>query len=259
MEVFHNFSLVHDDIMDEAPIRRGAPTIHKRWNVATGILSGDVMLIEVFRLLRQSALPDQLEPVLNAFHKVAIGVCEGQQLDMDFEMSLDVSREAYLDMIYGKTAILLSGCLEIGGLLGGAPEIVIGQLRRLGVCLGLGFQLHDDWLDTFGIPEETGKQPGGDILRNKKTALYAFAMESGSAADKAELAHWFSESDPQNNLAKIAAVQQIFRRTGATQEVADASNAYNREAGELMGALPLEGPGASYLNQLLQSLSGRTA
>jgi geranylgeranyl diphosphate synthase type II len=258
LEVFHNFSLVHDDIMDEAPIRRGEPTVHKRWNIATGILSGDVMLIDVYRLLRQSALPDQLEPVLDKFHKVAIGVCEGQQLDMDFEMNLDVSREAYLDMIYGKTAILLSGCLEIGGLLGGASEVVIEKLGRLGLCLGLGFQLHDDWLDTFGIPKETGKQPGGDILRNKKTAPLCICHGIGSTDDKAALMQWFSDSDGKNNKAKIEAVQEIFQRSGAAHAVADAASAYNREAGELLGSLPLIGPGATYLNELLKSLSGRT-
>ncbi len=259
VEVFHNFSLMLVDIMDEAPIRRGQPTVHNHWNVASGILAGDVMLIEVFRLLRQSAMPDQLVSVLQAFHTVATGVCEGQQRDMDFENCVEVSREAYLEMIYGKTAILLSGCLEIGGLLGGASDVVIGKLRRLGACLGLGFQLQDDWLDTFGDPQQTGKQPGGDILRNKKTALYAFALQAGTIAELTALAYWFSESDPAKSQAKIDAVQRLFQETGAADNVANTALSYNSEAGEIMDSLPVTGPGAGYLKELITSLNGRKA
>ncbi len=172
LEVFHNFSLVHDDIMDDAPMRRGHPTVHQAWNLPTAILSGDIMLIEVYRLLAKASEPDLLPLVLDRFHLTAIGVCKGQQLDMDFEESNEVAWSDYLTMIRGKTAILLGGSLEIGGLLGGVPVDEARLLSDAGVSLGMSFQLMDDWLDTFGDPDKTGKVRYGDILRRKKPRLF---------------------------------------------------------------------------------------
>ncbi|EMR03000.1 Farnesyl diphosphate synthase [Cesiribacter andamanensis AMV16] len=167
VEVFHNFSLMHDDIMDKAPLRRGQATVHARWNENTAILSGDVMLVKAYERLMQ--VPDGLlRPVLQKFNQCAAEVCEGQQLDMEFEAQEGVSEEAYLDMIRRKTAVLLGFSLELGGLVAGADAAACQHLYELGINLGLGFQLMDDVLDVYAPQEKFGKQVGGDIIANKK-------------------------------------------------------------------------------------------
>lgn len=259
MEVFHNFSLVHDDIMDRAPMRRGKQTVHEKWNVATAILSGDVMLIDVFRLLREASLHDQVSAVQEAFHRAAVGVCEGQQLDMDFESSPKVSWSNYLEMIRGKTAVLLSGSLEVGAILGGAERPVLDSLVRLGECVGLGFQLMDDWLDCFGDPSVTGKMAGGDILRNKKTAPYIQAVKKGSASDRDELHYWYHSDQVNRPAEKVRAVIAVMERTGAATAVMEAAAAYEREAREILTLLGAERPGMQIMQHLLESLSGRKA
>lgn len=259
LEVFHNFSLVHDDIMDRAPMRRGKQTVHEKWNVATAILSGDVMLIDVFRLLREASLPEQIGPVQEAFHRAAVGVCEGQQLDMDFESSPKVSWSNYLDMIRGKTAVLLSGSLEVGGLLGGADRATLDALVRLGECVGLGFQLMDDWLDCFGDSAVTGKMAGGDILRNKKTAPYIQAIKKGSSADRDELYFWYHNDEVIRPAEKVRAVTAVMERTGAAAAVMEAAAAYEREAREILSSLGADKPGMQIMQHLLDSLSGRNS
>ncbi len=256
MEVFHGFSLVHDDIMDEAPLRRGQPSVHVRWDVPTAILAGDVMLIEVYDLLRRACLPDQLDLVLQAFHRVATGVCEGQAMDMAFERESAVAWDEYLSMIRGKTAVLLGGSLEIGALLAGADPLSARETGRVGEDLGLGFQLEDDWLDVFGDSERTGKQPGGDILRGKKTALYILAMLQGSTDQKNDLETWFGRSPSDE---KVRAVSAIYSETGAAAAVLERSEAFFRSADDRLDRLPVRKEGCDLLRELTLTLQGRKA
>lgn len=171
VEVFHNFSLVHDDIMDNAPTRRGMPTVHEKWGIAEGILSGDNMLISVYELLLTQEIP-QKEALLSLMTKTAREVCEGQQLDMDSAVKNHVTEADYLEMIRLKTAVLLGCSIQGGGMCAGASAEVQQLLYDFAIQLGLSFQLHDDWLDAFGNPEQTGKMAGGDIAEGKKTWLY---------------------------------------------------------------------------------------
>ena len=185
IELFHNFTLIHDDIMDKAPLRRGQPTIHTKYDLTAGILCGDVMNIYAYDELAKitTALPQ----VLRVFNKTAIEVCEGQQLDMDFERRNDVSIDEYLHMIALKTSVLLACSLKIGALTAGAMGDNANKLYAFGINMGLAFQLRDDYLDAFGKPDMLGKQTGGDIIANKKTYLHLKAMEHASAAQRKEI------------------------------------------------------------------------
>jgi len=167
IEVFHNFTLMHDDIMDEAPLRRGKPTVHKKWSERIGILSGDVMLVKAYERLEQVD-DNKVVQVLQTFNACASEVCEGQQVDMNFEQIEQVSEEAYLEMIRQKTAVLLGFSMELGAILADAPENHQSLLKKFGVNIGLGFQLKDDLLDVYGDQSKFGKQVGGDIISNKK-------------------------------------------------------------------------------------------
>ncbi|MEZ4986193.1 MAG: polyprenyl synthetase family protein [Saprospiraceae bacterium] len=177
VEVFHNFSLVHDDIMDAALLRRGKPTVHAVYGVNTGILAGDVMLIHAYKHLTQTPRKEVVSKMIQVFNEVAIKVCEGQQYDVDFEGRNDVSLDEYLMMIEMKTAALLAGALELGALAGGAAEADCYHLREFGRLTGIAFQIQDDYLDTFGQAGKVGKRIGGDIVQNKKTCLYIKALE----------------------------------------------------------------------------------
>jgi geranylgeranyl diphosphate synthase, type II len=187
VEVFHNFSLVHDDIMDQAPLRRGKPTVHQKFGLNAGILSGDVMLIYSYEHLLRLGMPLHLPKILGVFNRLAIEVCEGQQYDMNFENRGDVQIEEYLRMIELKTAALIGGCMELGALVAGAGEDDVSHLGRFGRNIGVAFQLQDDILDTFGDPEKFGKKPGGDIVQNKKTYLILKAMQLADPARRARL------------------------------------------------------------------------
>jgi geranylgeranyl diphosphate synthase, type II len=186
VEAFHNFTLMHDDIMDNAPLRRGNPTVHEKWNVNTAILSGDVMLVKVYDMFL-SLEPQYLKTVIHAFNKCAAEVCEGQQWDMEFETIDKVSEAQYINMIKLKTAVLLGFSLELGAILADAPENDRKALRDFGVNIGIGFQLKDDLLDAYADPKKFGKQVGGDILANKKTFLLIQALEKVTGKRKAEL------------------------------------------------------------------------
>lgn len=208
VEVFHNFTLMHDDIMDRAPLRRGHPTVHEKWNENTAILSGDVMLVQAYELFL--ALPaDLLAKVLKRFNRTASEVCEGQQMDMNFERMSKVSIHEYLEMIKLKTSVLLGYAMELGGMIGNADENVVKDLYEAGVNLGMGFQLTDDLLDVYGDPEKFGKQVGGDILSNKKTYLYLKALETADPKTKTILEGLFSTTPADGGL-KIQQVTQIF-------------------------------------------------
>lgn len=211
VEVFHNFTLMHDDIMDAAPLRRGKQTVHTKWNVNTGILSGDVMLIFAYQLLAEVPNPALALALIRTFNRVATEVCEGQQMDMNFEQRDDVTLSEYLRMIELKTAVLLGGALEMGALCAGANAEDVGHLYEFGRLAGVAFQIQDDLLDTYGDPEKFGKQVGGDILQNKKTYLVLKALEVAPEADCAELLRRM-QTNSDNPEEKVAAVRALFDR-----------------------------------------------
>ena len=215
VEVFHNFSLVHDDIMDAAPLRRGNVTVHEKWDINTGILSGDAMLILAYQYF------EEYEPIIfralaKLFSKTALEVCEGQQWDVDFESRSDVTIPEYLKMIECKTAVLVAAAMKMGAIIAKTSDENADLIYDFGLNLGLAFQLQDDYLDAFGNPETFGKQVGGDIIENKKTYLYLKAMEFASPNEKEELVHLFS-IHPEDNSDKINSVKQIFHSSGAAQ------------------------------------------
>ncbi|HAS45798.1 MAG TPA: isoprenyl synthetase [Microscillaceae bacterium] len=208
VEVFHNFTLVHDDIMDQAPLRRGKPTIHEKWNANTGILSGDVMLVQAYELLLD--IDNQhLKRVIRKFNRCAAEVCEGQQLDMNFETRDEVTEDEYLNMIRLKTAVLLGYSLELGGIVANASEASTDLLNGFGVNVGVGFQLMDDLLDVYADAAKFGKQVGGDIISNKKTFLLINALKRAEGKTKASLEHWLSLKE-FDKAEKVQAVTEIY-------------------------------------------------
>ena len=204
IEVFHNFTLLHDDIMDNAPLRRGFKTVHEKWNNNTAILSGDTMLVQSYNLL-MDVEDNNLRTVFETFNKSAKEVCEGQQWDMDFEGRDDVSLSEYMKMIEYKTAVLLASSLKIGAINGGATSKDAEHLYQFGLNLGIAFQLKDDLLDSFGDPEKFGKQIGGDILSNKKTFLYLKSLQIADEKTKDKLLNHFS-NDEENKVEKVKAI-----------------------------------------------------
>jgi geranylgeranyl diphosphate synthase type II len=212
VEAFHNFTLMHDDIMDNAPLRRGKPAVHEKWNINTAILAGDVMLVKVYGMFLE--LEDsKLREVLALFNECAAGVCEGQQLDMEFEARSKVSEQEYTEMIRLKTALLLGFSLELGALLGGASASDRAILRDAGINLGIGFQLKDDLLDVYGDKKKFGKQVGGDIIANKKTFLLIKAIEKAKGKDKVELTRWLS-ARKFSKRQKVKAISAMYDRLG---------------------------------------------
>ena len=224
LEVFHSFTLIHDDIMDKADVRRGVPTVYRKWDENTAILSGDVMSIESYKLIAKAPV-SVLPQVLNLFSQTAAEVCEGQQYDMDFENMQHVPMEAYMKMIGLKTAVLIACAAKMGAIIGGATQEQCELLYKYGYDLGLAFQVADDWLDTFGDPKVFGKAIGGDILNNKKTWLMIKALEKASEAEKEALhqAMAMPLETEQEKAAKIAAVIKIYEaldiREEAKQEI----------------------------------------
>jgi geranylgeranyl diphosphate synthase type II len=208
IEVFHNFTLMHDDIMDQAPLRRAKKTVHEKWNVNTAILSGDVMMVKAYEIF-SSLEPKLLKEVLPLFNTCATEVCEGQQWDMEFENRKSVTAAEYLDMIRLKTAVLLGFALELGALLAGAKAKEKLALRNLGINIGIGFQLNDDLLDVYGDQSKFGKQVGGDILSNKKTFLLIQAMERAKGRDKTELLKWINAKS-FDKVKKVKAVTELY-------------------------------------------------
>ncbi len=228
LEIFHNFTLLHDDVMDKADVRRGKPTVHKVWNENTAILSGDAMEIIAFRYIARTEAP-HTGAVIDWFLKTALEICEGQQFDMEFEHRDDVTEEEYIEMIRLKTAVLLGGALKIGAIIGGANETDADLIYRFGESLGLAFQLQDDWLDVYGDPARFGKKIGGDILNNKKTYMLINAQRRAEGADAEELSRWLAatEYDPAE---KIAAVTALYNRVGAGELCLQQVDTYSRRA-----------------------------
>lgn len=214
LEIFHNFTLLHDDVMDHAQVRRGRPTVHVQWDENTAILSGDQMLIEAYKQIA-NVQRDKVQGTLRMFNEMASRICEGQQLDMDFEHSDHVSIDDYMRMIEYKTSVLLAYALQIGGYIAGASETQLQALYQFGLHIGLAFQIQDDILDVYGDPKTFGKAIGGDICCNKKTLLLLTALDKADTDTKAELHKWLSIND--RNEEKIAAVTALYNRLGVRE------------------------------------------
>jgi geranylgeranyl diphosphate synthase type II len=228
IEVFHNFSLIHDDIMDDAPLRRGKVTVHEKWNINTGILSGDAMLILAYQFFEEYE-PIVFSHLAKLFSKTALEVCEGQQYDVDFETRDDVTIPEYLKMIEYKTAVLVGAAMKMGAIVAETSKENADLIYDFGLNLGIAFQLQDDFLDAFGNPETFGKQIGGDIIENKKTFLYLKALEFGAKEDNEQLMHLFS-IQPKDNSDKIETVKTVFNDSGANKATQDAIKEYTLKA-----------------------------
>ena len=256
VEVFHNFSLLHDDIMDDAPLRRGKPTVHEKWDVNTGILSGDVMLINSYEHL-EGYNPDILKKLFLLFNRTAVEVCEGQQYDVDFETRNDVSIEEYLKMIEYKTSVLIGAALKMGAIVAGAPEDQQDLIYDFGRNLGIAFQLQDDYLDAFGDPEVFGKQVAGDIIENKKTYLYLKALELANAEDKDALQQLF-ESHPENPDEKVKKAKHIFSTSGSDKATQEAIKQFTEKAFESLNKVEAPAAGKQLLKAMGRNLMERT-
>lgn len=254
VEVFHNFTLMHDDIMDQAPLRRGQPTVHIRWNTNTAILSGDAMLIQAYQLLAR--YPDhQLGTMIRVFNESAFGVCAGQQMDMDFEKREDVTVEEYIEMIRLKTAVLLGCALDLGACIAGATDDQMQHLRQFGEELGISFQLRDDYLDAFGDPEKFGKQVGGDILADKKTYLLIRCYEKARAGDLAVLRSLAGKR--ANAEEKVETIRGIMTALEADSEILETSERYYQSALTHLDALKLPATRTAPLRELAAQLLER--
>jgi len=232
VEVFHNFSLIHDDIMDAAPLRRGHQTVHEKWDLNTGILSGDAMLIMAYQLF-ENYPPDVFQKLAILFSKTALEVCEGQQYDIDFETRDTVSISEYLKMIEYKTAVLVGAAMKMGAIIANASVEDQDRSYEFGKNLGIAFQLQDDYLDAFGDPDTFGKQVGGDIIENKKTFLYLKALEFSSESDQQKLKHLFSTEDTVSK-NKVEIVKQIFNASGSSEATKKAIIYYTKTAFEVL-------------------------
>ena len=255
IEVFHNFTLMHDDIMDEAPLRRGKPAVHEKWNTQIGVLSGDVMLVKAYERL-EMVEEDKVFQVLQLFNTCATEVCEGQQLDMNFENMDTVSEDSYLEMIRLKTAVLLGFSMALGAVLAEAPEDHQQLLRKFGINIGLGFQLKDDLLDVYGDQAKFGKQVGGDIISNKKTYLLIKALETSTDSTHEELRSWLSKTDFVKR-DKVAAVTKIYDQLSIKERTEQKMNHYFLSAYQSLEQLGLEESRVSELRSYANYLTHR--
>ena len=264
VEVFHNFSLLHDDIMDAASLRRGQPTVHIKYSVNTGILSGDVMLIWAYRFLMDMEHPEPIGTergsnqlrLIHIFNKMATEVCEGQQMDMNFETRDDVTIPEYIKMIEFKTSALIAAAFQMGALIGGATEGDAEHLYEFGLNLGIAFQIQDDILDSFGDPLKFGKKVGGDIVQNKKTLLVLKALESANYAQRADLQSLMS-NDIMSEVEKIEAVKSIFEATGARHFAELEMDNYLKKAFQHLDNTPLNIEKKNYLQRFANDLMKR--
>lgn len=232
IETYHNYTLLHDDLMDRADMRRNKPTVHKVWDDNTAILSGDAMLVLAYRFMAEGA-GAHLQSVMQVFTQTALEICEGQQWDMEFETRYDVTVPEYMEMIRLKTSVLLSGALKIGAILGDASEVDAQALYDFGIRMGLAFQLQDDWLDVYGDPKVFGKNIGGDILCNKKTFMLITALSLANPSQRAELEKWLGTTDccPEE---KIQAVTAIYNELGIGDRCMEKVDTYYKEGLELL-------------------------
>lgn len=255
IEVFHNFSLVHDDIMDDAPLRRGKATVHEKWDVNTGILSGDAMLINAYQLF-ENYEGETFRALAKLFSKTAIEVCEGQQYDVDFETRDDVTITEYLKMIEYKTAVLVGAAMKMGAIIANETDESQNAIYEYGKNLGIAFQLQDDYLDAFGNPETFGKQVGGDIIENKKTFLYLKSLEFASKKEVKELEHLLS-IQPKDPSDKIATVKNIFIESGAAKSTKEEIEIYTQKAFVVLEKLQISDDKKLMLKKFGESLMQR--
>lgn len=255
VEVYHNFTLLHDDLMDRSSMRRGMETVHRRWGDNAAILSGDGMMVLAYQELEK--LPEQVQPkVLKLFNEMALGICKGQQYDIDFEQREEVSEEEYLEMIRLKTAVLLAYSLKMGALVAHASEEQCDTIYRFGEHLGLAFQLEDDLLDVYGDPIIFGKKIGEDIVSNKKTMLLIKAINSATGEDKQSLDDALQMTDDRRE-DKIFLVTKIYNRLGIRSEVEDLIDFHYRQAEELLKSLAMSDEELAPLRELLGRLQHR--
>ncbi|HIP47922.1 MAG TPA: polyprenyl synthetase family protein [Lutibacter sp.] len=255
VEVFHNFTLLHDDIMDQAPIRRGKPTVHEKWDINTGILSGDVMLINSYQYLEKYKAKTY-KKLTAIFSQTAVEVCEGQQYDMDFETRNDVNLSQYMKMIKYKTSVLVAAALQMGAIIAKAAQKEQKEIYNFGISLGLAFQLQDDYLDSFGNVATFGKKIGGDILENKKTWLYIKALETASKSDQVILQSIYnqkavSESD------KIEKVKKLFKKYKIDKLIKKEIKSYSNKALLQLESMELKEKPKAILKDLVYSLEKR--
>jgi geranylgeranyl diphosphate synthase, type II len=255
VEVFHNFTLMHDDIMDKAPLRRGKATVHEQWNENIAILSGDAMLIEAYELMLE--VEDRhLRQVIKTFNQCAVGVCEGQQLDMNFETSYSVNENEYIEMIRLKTAVLLGFALELGGIIADADELQTCLLRDLGENMGIGFQLMDDLLDVYADSQKFGKQVGGDIIANKKTFLLIEALQKAEGDTRQALDYWLGLKD-FDKVEKVQAVTSIYNELNIKSITEAKMQGYFEKSFALLHQIKAEETKKNELKSFLLSLMAR--
>lgn len=258
VEVFHNFTLLHDDIMDAAPLRRGKPTVHIQYNVNAGILSGDVMLIYAYDFLTKVGNQDIVPKLIKIFNKMAIEVCEGQQYDMNFEIRNDVTIEEYLKMINLKTSVLIAAAFQMGALIGGASDEEAKNLYEFGRNVGMAFQIQDDILDTYGDPEKFGKKVGGDIIQNKKTYLVLKSYELANASQYDAL-HQLMKTQTLDEIQKIETVKNIFNDLGIREEADKMMTDYLNKAFKNIEDIPLSMERKNYLKTWANDLMIRNS
>jgi geranylgeranyl diphosphate synthase, type II len=256
VEVFHNFTLMHDDIMDKAPLRRGQETVHEKWNANTAILSGDVMLVRAYELLLEIE-QDKLAKVMRLFSQTAAEVCEGQQMDMDFEQRDQVNIQEYIQMITLKTAVLLGFSLELGAILQGAPDSDAENLRLFGDNIGIAFQLRDDLLDVYGDKDKFGKQVGGDILSDKKTFLMLKALEQASETQLQTILAWRDQKDDNIAGEKVKAITGLYDQLNIRQQTEQHIDLYFQKALQHLGAVQLTDKKKEALKRLSLELMER--
>ncbi len=255
IEIFHNFTLLHDDIMDQAPIRRGKPTVHQKWDENTAILSGDTMLVWAYKMLEAYDI-DIYKKLNSLLNKTAIEVCEGQQMDMDFENRQDVMIDEYIEMIRLKTAVLLGAALQFGGIIAQASDTDLQNIADFGIKLGLAFQIQDDYLDTFGDKDTFGKRIGGDILDRKKTFLYIMAMEQANVDDKQHLLKLYEDSTlPDDQL--ISKTMALYKKYQVDQIARNEINYYTNKALEALNHTNLPDNEKLFWQKFAQNLMHR--
>lgn len=256
VEIFHNFTLMHDDIMDNAPLRRGVQTVHERWDTNTAILSGDAMFVEAYQALAATN-STHLTSMLKLFNRTAIEVCEGQQRDMAFEQRDDVRLEEYMEMIRLKTSVLIAAALELGAMAAESTDERCSKYYEFGICIGLAFQLQDDYLDAFGDPATFGKQVGGDILSDKKTFLHIRCRER---ANGAQLASFDALTGPTDHpTGKVEAVKKLYLETGAADELRECIADYHSKALVLLDELNPRPAGRAVLVSIAALVADRVS
>lgn len=255
LETYHNYTLLHDDLMDNADLRRGHETVHKKWNANQAILSGDSMLVLAYERMAQCAA-DKLSQVLAIFTETALEIGEGQQYDIDFEQRTDVEEDEYIEMVRLKTSVLLACALKIGGALAGAPEQDLDNLYKFGERIGLAFQLQDDFLDVYGDPRVFGKAIGGDITSNKKTYMLINAFNHANDAQREELMRWIT-AKTFNRQEKVAAVTRLYNEIGVDKLALDKIASYFEQSKKYLDAVKVDDDKKTVLRQYAEKMMSR--